>query len=122
MTSTIVLPFDIEADGYSGGEFYEFSDIDTKTWTATMSKVTSVTAHTPYLFVPNDNALTISQKVTLKAISGTTATTKNGWIFTGVYQKKVWGADDGNNKDYCFAANAIDGISVGEFVKIGTYV
>ena len=122
VTSTIVLPFDIEAGGYSGGEFYEFSDIDTKTWTATMSKVTSVTAHTPYLFVPNDNALTISKKVTLKATSGTAATTKNGWVFTGVYQKKVWGADDGDNKDYCFAANATDGISVGDFVKIGTYV
>ena len=123
ITSTIVLPFDIEADGYSGGEFYEFSDIDTKTWTATMSKVTSVTAHTPYLFVPNDNALTISQKVTLKATAGiSAATTKNGWRFTGVYQKKVWGADDGDNKDYCFAANATDGISVGDFVKIGTYV
>ena len=125
VTSTIVLPFDIEADGYSGGEFYEFSDIDTKTWTATMSKVTSVKAHTPYLFVPSGESLTISQKVTLKAASSTTAATtaQNGWTFTGVYQKKVWNGNDGGNKDYCFAANSTsDGVNPGDFVKIGTYV
>ena len=125
VTSTIVLPFDIEAGDYSGGDFYEFSDIDTKTWTATMSKVTSVTAHTPYLFVPSGESLTISQKVTLKAASSTTAATtaQNGWTFTGVYQKKVWGGDDGGNKDYCFAANSTsDGVNPGDFVKIGTYV
>ena len=124
-TSTIVLPFDIEAGGYSGGDFYEFSDIDTKTWTATMSKVTSVKAHTPYLFVPSGESLTISPKVTLKAASSTTAATtaQNGWTFTGVYQKKVWNGNDGGNKDYCFAANSTsDGVNPGDFVKIGTYV
>lgn len=125
VTSTIVLPFDIEAGGYSGGDFYEFSDIDTKTWTATMSKETSVKAHTPYLFVPSGESLTISQKVTLKAASSTTAATtaQNGWTFTGVYQKKVWNGNDGGNKDYCFAANSTsDGVNPGDFVKIGTYV
>lgn len=125
VTSTIVLPFDIEAGGYSGGDFYEFSDIDTKTWTATMSKVTSVKAHTPYLFVPSGESLTISQKVTLEAASSTTAATtaQNGWTFTGVYQKKVWNGNDGGNKDYCFAANSTsDGVNPGDFVKIGTYV
>ena len=125
VTSTIVLPFDIEAGGYSGGDFYEFSDIDTKTWTATMSKVTSVKAHTPYLFVPSGESLTISPKVTLKAASSTTAATtaQNGWTFTGVYQKKVWNGNDGGNKDYCFAANSTsDGVNPGDFVKIGTYV
>ncbi len=124
-TSTIVLPFGIEEGGYSGGDFFEFTDMDTKTWTATMSKVTSVKAHTPYLFVPSGETLTISQKVKLEATSSTTVASdaKNGWTFTGVYQKKVWDGNDGENKDYCFAANTTsDGVSPGDFVKIGTYV
>jgi hypothetical protein len=90
-----------------------------------MTKVTSVTAHTPYLFVPNGETFSITGNVTIEATSATEYATDSEdgkWEFKGIYQRKRWGAEDGDNKDYCFAANAIDDISVGEFVKIGTYV
>ena len=122
-TSTIILPFDIAEGKYSGGNFYTLKSVENNI--ADMEKVTSVTAHTPYLFVPDGETFSITGNVTIKATTATeysTASEDGKWEFKGIYQRKRWGAEDGDNKDYCFAANAIDDISVGEFVKIGTYV
>ncbi|MBR2105548.1 MAG: InlB B-repeat-containing protein [Bacteroidales bacterium] len=122
-TSTIILPFDITEGNYSGGDFYTLKSVENNT--ADMTKVTSVTAHTPYLFVPTGETFSITGNVTIKATTATEYATESEdgkWEFKGIYQRKRWGAEDGDNKDYCFAANAIDDISVGEFVKIGTYV
>ena len=122
-TSTIILPFYIAEGKYSGGDFYTLKSVENNI--ADMTKVTSVTAHTPYLFVPNGETFSITGNVTIKATTATEYSTESEdgkWVFKGIYQRKRWGADDGDNKDYCFAANAIDDISVGEFVKIGTYV
>jgi len=118
------LPFDIEAGGYSGGDFYEFTGVDAKKWEATMRKVTSVTAHTPYLFVPSGSTFTITQKVTLKANTQTSVSkTINGWTFIGVYQKKVWGANNTGKNDYCFSAKSSGSeINAGDFVRIGKNV
>ena len=122
-TSTIILPFDIAGGNYSGGDFYTLKSVENNI--ADMEKVTSVTAHTPYLFVPDGETFSITGNVTIKATTATEYATESEdgkWKFKGIYQRKRWGAEDGDNKDYCFAANAIDDISVGEFVKIGTYV
>ena len=122
-TSTIILPFDITEGNYSGGDFYTFKSVENNI--ADMTKVTSVTAHTPYLFVPDGETFSITGNVTIEATSATEYATESEdgkWEFKGIYKRKRWGAEDGDNKDYCFAANAIDDISVGEFVKIGTYV
>ncbi|MBQ4407512.1 MAG: hypothetical protein II852_10970 [Bacteroidales bacterium] len=122
-TSTIILPFDIAEGNYSGGDFYTLKSVENNI--ADMTKVTSVTAHKPYLFVPDGETFSITGNVTIKATTATEYATESEdgkWEFKGIYQRKRWGADDGDNKDYCFAANAIDDISVGEFVKIGTYV
>ena len=122
-TSTIILPFAITEGNYSGGDFYTLKSVENNI--ADMTKVTSVTAHTPYLFVPNGETFSITGNVTIEATSATEYATESEdgkWEFKGIYQCKRWGADGGDNKDYCFAANAIDDISVGEFVKIGTYV
>ncbi|MBO7568107.1 MAG: leucine-rich repeat domain-containing protein [Bacteroidales bacterium] len=122
-TSTIILPFYIAEGKYSGGDFYTLKSVENNI--ADMTKVTSVTAHTPYLFVPDGETFSITGNVTIKATTATEYATESEdgkWEFKGIYQRKRWGAEDGDNKDYCFAANAIDDISVGEFVKIGTYV
>ena len=122
-TSTIILPFDIAKGNYSGGDFYTLKSVENNI--ADMTKVTSVTAHTPYLFVPDGETFSITGNVTIKATTATEYATESEdgkWVFKGIYQRKRWGAEDGDNKDYCFAANATGDISVGEFVKIGTYV
>ena len=122
-TSTIILPFYIAEGKYSGGDFYTLKSVENNI--ADMTKVTSVTAHTPYLFVPDGETFSITGNVTIKATTATEYATESEdgkWEFKGIYQRKRWGAEDGDNKDYCFAANATGDISVGEFVKIGTYV
>ncbi len=122
-TSTIILPFYIAEGKYSGGNFYTLKSVENNI--ADMEKVTSVTAHTPYLFVPDGETFSITGNVTIKATTATEYATESDdgkWEFKGIYQRKRWGADDGDNKDYCFAANATGDISVGEFVKIGTFV
>ena len=122
-TSTIILPFAITEGNYSGGDFYTLKSVENNI--ADMTKVTSVTAHTPYLFVPDGETFSITGNVTIKATTATEYATESEdgkWVFKGIYQRKRWGAEDGDNKDYCFAANATGDISVGEFVKIGTYV
>ena len=122
-TSTIILPFAITEGNYSGGDFYTLKSVENNI--ADMTKVTSVTAHKPYLFVPNGETFSITGNVTIEATTATEYATESEdgkWEFKGIYQRKRWGAEDGDNKDYCFAANAIDDISVGEFVKIGTFV
>ena len=121
-TSTVVLPFDIAAGQYSGGKFYAFSNMEYKygKWVAEMKEeVNSITAHTPYLFVPTATTLTITGGVTLK--SGSPATVeRNGWQFIGVYEKKTWKTSE--NDDYGFAGYNIkegSGIVAGEFVHAG---
>ena len=125
-TSTIILPFEITAGNYSGGTFYKLNSIyaDNGDWKADVNKVMDVMAHTPYIFVPNGDEFTITGSVTLQpTVNANTKVSDGNWTFTGVYARKRWGADAGDNKDYCFAANETDdGIHIGDFVKIGTYV
>lgn len=125
VTSTVILPFGIDEGKYSGGDFYKIGSVDADNgeWTAEANKVTSVTAHTPYIFVPNGSTFKIEGPVTLESSVGESLSyTEGNWTFTGVYLRKRWGEDDGDNKDYCFAANQTDEIHPGNFVKIGTYV
>ena len=119
------MPFAIANGQYTGGDFYKFSKVSAENgeWTADAYKVTSVEAHTPYLFVPNGETFAITGSVTLqKNENVSTSYSDDNWTFTGVYQRKRWGADAGDNKDYCFAANPTDDIHPGDFVKIGIYV
>ena len=128
-TSTIMLPFAItKENGFTGGKFYELTSFDTEKGhiVANASEVEEVEANKPYIFRPDGNTFTITGEVTLEPLKegGTSVSVPyDGWTFTGVYERKRWGADAGDNKDYCFAANETDdGIHIGDFVKIGTYV
>ena len=88
-TSTIILPFDITEGNYSGGDFYTLKRVENNI--ADMTKVTSVTAHTPYLFVPNGETFSITGNVTIKATTATEYSTESEdgkWEFKGIYQRK----------------------------------
>ena len=127
--STVIFPFDYEKG--TEGTYYTFGGVtydgNKGKWIATMTEYTGTTlsANTPYLFVP---AGTEAHKPVLfhgeAAASISAGTTTNGdWEFKGVYAQKTWAAAD-CGRDYGFAATsgkATDGatdVEAGDFVML----
>ena len=149
--ATVILPFSYICDGSEGsegGKFYGFKEVaydyDQHIWVCTMkepgeegsNKVTSLTANTPYLFMPSDTKMefpNISSMtggvVTLQTTTANDgvyggATTDYDWNFYGTYKGKTWTSSD-FDKDYGFAAHggtAVHGEEVvaGQFVRFTT--
>ena len=128
---TIMLPFEFNASD-ANGTFYTLKSIgadenDPTIGIATPSSaVDKVEANKPYIFMPGENAtfskMTFSD-VTLEATTSESLTLTNdcentNWKLHGVYDKKVWTADNGN--EYGFAAVANDDVAAGEFVHFVT--
>ena len=137
--STVILPFDYNnwKDIY-GGIFYRFDDVvydDTEgKWVVNMTRVGGndydpgfqykISAHTPYLYMPNDTHMSFYDIVTLKYTNGNETFSSTGsndaWRFTGSYGMKEW---DSDSDDYGFAAvagKATDGVTdieAGQFVR-----
>ena len=126
--STVIFPFAHEKG--TEGTYYTFSGVAYDgvegKWKATMNKVggTTLTANTPYLFVPAGTEAHAPVLFHGTAGYSTAGTTVNGdWSFVGVYETKTWTAGDVGN-DYGFAATsgkAVDGVTdvnAGDFVKL----
>ena len=137
--STVILPFDYNywKDIY-GGIFYRFDDVvydNTEgKWVVNMTRVGGndyeaglqyeISAHTPYLYMPNDTHMSFYDIVTLKSTQGNETFSSTGsndaWRFTGSYGMKEW---DSDSDDYGFAAvagKATDGVTdieAGQFVR-----
>lgn len=137
--STVILPFDYNywKDIY-GGTFYRFDDVvydDTEgKWVVNMTRVGGndydaqyrykISAHTPYLYMPNDTHMSFYDIVTLQCTQGNETFSSTGsndaWRFTGSYGMKEW---DSDSDDYGFAAvagKATDGVTdieAGQFVR-----
>ena len=82
-----------------------------------------MTANTPYLYTPNSNSpIDFSGTYILPDDISASSTTNNGWTFKGTYQTKEW--TEAPTGIYGFSAQAVEeqGISQGEFVKVGAYV
>ena len=94
--------------------------------------VTTLTANTPYLFMPNDATMTFPNissmtggVVTLLPTTANDglyggATTDYDWNFYGTYVKKTWTSSD-SDKDYGFAATSGTAVH-GEEVVAGQFV
>ena len=146
--ATVILPFSYICDGNEGsegGKFYGFKEVvydyNQHIWVCTMQEpgntaVTTLTANTPYLFMPSDTKMefpNISSMtggvVTLQTTTANDglyggATTDYDWNFYGTYVKKTWTSSD-SDKDYGFAAQggtAVHGEEVvaGQFVRFTT--
>ncbi len=146
--ATVILPFSYICDGNEGsegGKFYGFKEVtydyDQHIWVCTMQEpgntaATSLTANTPYLFMPNATTMTFPNissmtggVVTLQPTTANDglyggATTDYDWNFYGTYKGKTWTSSD-SNKDYGFAAHggtAVHGEAVvaGQFVRFTT--
>ena len=133
--ATVMLPFNYTCNGYEGGTFYEFVGVEREgtLWVATMKEVNkdeSLTANTPYLFMPsgsegapaNMQFPDIPGSVTLNTTGGGNGVHDAGpWMFFGVYAKKEW---DAPSNDYGFAAtngrsaDDTQDVSVGQFVRL----
>ena len=138
--TTVILPFNYECNGNEGGTFYNFKDVtydkDKRVWVCKIiapgedgsNNVTSLTANTPYLFMPTAEKMTFPnitnmtggvvtlQPTTLNVYGG--ATTNDNWNFYGTYTGKKWTE---LSKDYGFAARSGETVQ-GEEVVAGQFV
>jgi hypothetical protein len=146
--STVILPFNYICNGNEGGKFYGFKEVvydeDLHKWVCTMvepgeegtNNVTSLTANTPYVFMPNDATTmtfpNISSMmggvVTLQTTTANDglyggATTDAAWNFHGTYKGKSWAVA---SNDYGFAAQSgteaggAATVEAGQFVRFTT--
>ena len=142
--ATVILPFSYICDGNEGGKFYGFKEVvydeDQHKWVCTMvepgeegsNNVTTLTANTPYLFMPNATTMTFPNissmtggVVTLLPTTANDgvyggATTDAAWNFHGTYKGKTWTSSD-SDKDYGFAAKSGEAVG-GEAVEAGQFV
>ena len=146
--ATVILPFDYICNGDEGGKFYGFKEVvyneDQHKWVCTMQEpgeegtnnVTTLTANTPYLFMPDD--ATTMTFPNIESMTGgvvtlqtTTAndglyggdTTDDNWKFHGTYKGKSWAVA---SNDYGFAAQSgteaggAATVEAGQFVRFTT--
>ena len=143
--ATVILPFDYICNGNEGGKFYGFKEVayveGLHKWVCTMQEpgntaVTTLTANTPYLFMP-DNATTMTFPNIVSMTSGVVtlqpttandgdyefATTDEAWKFHGSYKGKSWAVA---SNDYGFAAQSgteaggAATVDAGQFVRFTT--
>ena len=123
-TSTVCLPF-AYTKKEGDGSFYAFTNIEKEgnEYVATMTEPvsTTLTANTPYLYLPNaTGSVDFSGAYTIPADLTAGSTTSNGWTFKGTFTTIEW--TTAPTGTYGFSAQSADGIYQGEFVKVGEYV
>ena len=124
--STVCLPF-AYTKKEGDGSFYAFTGItkEGSNYVATMTEpgTTTLTANTPYLYMPSTTGnVDFSGTYTIPAELTAGSTTSGDWTFLGTYETVSW--TDAPTGIYGFSAQNVDaqGISQGEFVKVGAYV
>ena len=122
--STVCLPFAYTKK--TGENFYTFTGItkEGNEYVATMTLYSgaNLVANTPYLYKSATTGATdFSGTYTLPAAITAGTTTSGDWKFVGTYTTQTW--DVAPTGIYGFSAkDANDGITQGEFVKVGAYV
>lgn len=123
--STVCLPFEYVKK--SGEKFYAFTSVskDGDDYVAEMTEdeAATLTANTPYLFMPSTTGdVDFSGTYVIPAAIEAGETTSGDWTFTGTYETKKW-EEEAPTGIYGFSAqDTEDGISQGQFVKVGKYV
>ena len=143
--ATVILPFNYICNGNEGGKFYGFKEVvydeGLHKWVCTMQEpgntaVTTLTANTPYVFMPNDAATMAFPNISsmtggVVTLQPTTAndglyggaTTDAAWNFHGTYKGKSWAVV---SNDYGFAAQSgteaggAATVDAGQFVRFTT--
>ena len=125
MSSTVCLPFAF-AKG-SVGTFYTFTGISKSgsEYIADMTEYTgdNLEVNTPYLFTPSATGnVDFGGTYAIPASLTAGSTVSGDWTFLGTYETVSW--TEAPTGIYGFSAQNVDaqGISQGEFVKVGAYV
>ena len=124
--STVCLPF-AYTKKTGDGSFYEFTGIEKVggEYIATMTEpgTSTLTANTPYLYkaaTTGDADFSGTYAIPASIEAGTTIS--GDWTFKGTYSTIEWTSAPGD-PTYGFSAQAAnDGITQGQFVKVGSYV
>jgi len=101
--ATVILPFDYTCNGSEGGKFYGFKEVvydeDLHKWVCTMQEpgeegsnnVTTLTANTPYLFMPSETTMTFPN---ISSMTGGVVTlqptTANDGLYGGATTDAAW--------------------------------
>ena len=121
--STVCLPFAYTPK--TGETFYTFTGItkDGSNYTADMTEYTGATleANTPYLFMPTGDA-DFSGAYTIPAEITAGTTTSGDWTFVGTFETVEWTTAPTGTYGFSAQDVATDGITQGQFVKVGSYV
>ena len=140
--ATVILPFTYICNGNEGGKFYGFKEVvyneGLHKWVCTMQEPStgSLTANTPYLFMPDDATTMTFPNISsmtggVVTLQTTTAndglyggdTTDDNWKFHGTYKGKSWAVA---SNDYGFAAQSgteaggAATVEAGQFVRFAT--
>ena len=128
--ATVVLPFSLPEQVDINAKFYYLKKVEQEgfSWMATMKWIgagKTPKANTPYVIIPEEETLYIEtdeERVTLQTAPIEPQYDASGnWYFTGTYAYRAWKSDDSDlGLAYGFAGTNEDGISQGEFGKIGT--
>lgn len=122
--STVCLPFAYTKKA-ADGSFYAFTNIEKvgNDYVATMTEpgLSTLEANTPYLYMPNATGdFSFAGAYTIPATLEAGSVTKGDWTFQGTYETIEW--TTAPTGIYGFSGQAVDGISQGQFVKVGAYV
>ncbi|WP_155808425.1 hypothetical protein [Xylanibacter brevis] len=123
-SSTVCMPFAFKRG--SKGTFYTFSGISMSgnEYVADMTEYTGdyLVPNTPYLFTPSATSVDFSGTYALPASITAGETTSGDWTYVGTYETIEW--TTAPTGIYGFSAQDVSkqGISKGEFVKVGEYV
>ena len=124
MMSTIMLPFSIDTAKVKGGSFYKFNRVASENGVDKVKigrvKTKQIGANTPYLVMPTETNLTFEGGVTLNTTADPSEElTKGDWKFVGTYEYIEFNNHSDLGRIWGFAAQAQDGVKVGQFVKAG---
>ena len=104
IAAIVILPFDYICSGSEGGTFYTFAGVNgNQPIMEDSNKLTSLTANTPYLFMPSGNKLSFPNianmtdgSVTLQPTAGEHTIKLDAWTLTGAYEPKSFTMNDSN--------------------------
>ena len=124
--STVCLPF-AYTKKTGDGSFYAFTNIEKvgSEYVATMTEpsVSTLTANTPYLYMPSTTGdVDFSGTYAIPADLTAGSTTSNGWTFKGTYEAITWTAAPTGTYGFSGANYSEQGIYQGQFVKVGENV
>ena len=127
--STVMFPFTVSLNDVSGGEFWEFKEMEyvSGAWKFRIKEPedNELKANKPYIFVADQDSKNISFDLKGKSVSLSTEnmdpSVVNGWVFGGTYEKITFTeAHSQWAYAYGYVGEAGKGLTLGRFIRFKT--